>query len=70
MQFRIRDFQQVYYISENKFKPSNENVDIRTAINEILEMTQGDLKSRNIEVTLNVAPEVPDSISADLFKVK
>ena len=70
MQFRIRDFQQVYYISENKFKPNFENIDIRDAINEILEMTQGDLKSRNIEVTLNVAPEVPDQISADLMKVK
>ena len=69
MQYRIKDFQQVYYISENKFKPVNEKVNVKNAINKIVEMTQPDVKNRNIELQLEVADNVPAQISSDYHKV-
>ena len=29
IQFRVKDFQQVYNINENKFRPTNENVNLK-----------------------------------------
>ena len=70
MQYRIKDFQQVYLISENKFRPSNESTSVKNCVNEIVEMTFRDLKTRNIDLQVTIAPEVPESISCDLHKVK
>jgi signal transduction histidine kinase len=60
----------VYLISENKFRQSNESTSIKQCINEIVEMTFRDLKTRNIDLQVTIAPEVPESISCDLHKAK
>jgi hypothetical protein len=70
MQYRLKDYQQVYLISENKFKPISESVDMKTVMKDIVDMTARDIKTRNIELTINVASNVPASISSDLCKVK
>lgn len=35
IQYRIKDFLQVYNISENKFRPTNENINIIKCFNDI-----------------------------------
>jgi len=60
----------VYLISENKFKPVFESVDMKRIMKEIVDMSARDIKTRNIELTINVASDVPASISADTSKIK
>ena len=44
MLYRIKDFEQVYNISENKFKSRGEdNIDIRKSIETVVEVAQNDL---------------------------
>jgi len=44
MLYRIKDFEQVYNISENKFKPRKEdNIDIKKSIETVVEVAQNDL---------------------------
>jgi hypothetical protein len=38
MLYRIKDFEQVYNISENKFKPKEENISIKKAIEHVVEV--------------------------------
>jgi hypothetical protein len=38
MLYRIKDFEQVYNISENKFKPKDENINIKKAIEHVVEV--------------------------------
>ena len=50
MQYRIKDFQQVYYVSENKFRPTNESTNMKNCVNDVIDMTYRDLKTRNIDM--------------------
>ena len=44
MLYRIKDFEQVYNISENKFKSRGEdNIDIKKSIETVVEVAQNDL---------------------------
>ena len=69
MQYKIKDFQQVYYISENKFKPITEQVNLKNCLNGIVDMTKPDVKNRNIDLQVEIDPKVPDAISSDFHKV-
>ena len=70
MQYRLKDYQQVYLISENKFKPVFESVDMKRVMKDIVDMSARDIKTRNIELTINVASDVPATISSDISKIK
>ena len=49
IQFRVKDFQQVYNINENKFRPTNENVNLKKCFDEIEAMAKYDCKGKNLE---------------------
>ena len=70
IQYRIKDFLQVYNISENKFRPTNENVIVKKCFDEILKMCKIEIKGKNMEVTLEIASDVPDTITSDIYKIK
>lgn len=70
IQYRIKDFLQVYNISENKFRPTNENVNVKKCFDEILKMCKIEIKGKNMEVTLEIASDVPDTITSDIYKIK
>ena len=70
MQYRLKDYQQVYLISENKFKPIFESVNMKEVMKDIVDMTARDVKTRNIELTVNVDSNVPGTISSDKSKIK
>jgi hypothetical protein len=70
MQFRIKDFQQVYFVSENNFRHKSEPVNMKNCIDDVVAMTAADVKSRKIELIVNVDDEVPDQIACDVSKLK
>lgn len=70
MQFRIKDFQQVYFVSENNFRHKSEPVNMKSCIDEVVAMTAADVKSRKIELLVNVDEDVPDQIACDVSKLK
>ena len=43
---------------------------MKTVMKDIVDMTARDIKTRNIELTINVASDVPSVISSDISKIK
>jgi signal transduction histidine kinase len=43
---------------------------MKTVMKDIVDMTARDIKTRNIELTVNVANDVPATISSDVSKIK
>lgn len=43
---------------------------MKKIMKDIVDMSARDIKTRNIELTINVASDVPASISSDLSKIK
>lgn len=70
MQYRIKDFQQLYNISENKFYPNIENINIRKCLEELVDLLKIDLKGKFMEINLEIDPAVPENIQADLNKLR
>ena len=70
MQYRIKDFQQLYNISENKFYPNIENINVRKVLEELIEMLKIDLKGKHMEISLEIDSAVPENIQADLNKLR
>ena len=70
MQFRIKDFQQVYNISENKFRHQAEAVNVRQSIDEVQGLLMADCRNRNIELKSNIESDVPDVVACDQGKFK
>lgn len=69
MQYRMKDFQEVYNISENKFNPNFEKIIVRQCFEDLKEMALEDVKGHNMEVTLNIDKDVPESIHSDISKI-
>ena len=60
MLYRIKDFEQVYNISENKFKSRGEdNIDIKKSIETVVEVAQNDLQKKGIDLTFNYTDQIP-----------
>lgn len=70
MQYRIKDFQQVYNISENKFRHQAEAVNIRQTIDEVQGLLMTDCRNRSIELKTHIDSDVPDVIACDHAKFK
>ena len=70
IQFRVKDFLQVYNISENKFRPTMENVNIKNCFQEIDQMAKYDVKGKNLDYLLEYGDDVPTTIQSDINKIK
>ena len=70
MQFRIKDFQQIYFISENKFRHQSESTNLKKCFEDIENMIKSDCKQRNIELFFSLDPNLPENISCDQNKLK
>ena len=70
MQYRIKDFQQVYNISENKFRHQAEALNVRQTIDEVQGLLMADCRNRNIELKTNIDVEVPEVVACDTAKFK
>ena len=69
-QFRIKDFQQVYNISENKFKPDFDKVNVKACFEDFLTRAKADVKGKYMDVTLQIEKDVPEYIHSDSAKIK
>jgi signal transduction histidine kinase len=70
MLYRIKDFEQVYNISENKFRAKDEEFNVRRSVEEVVSVTYNDLQKKNIELTVNYPEELPSMAKGDIFKFK
>ena len=70
MQHRISDFQSVYNISENKFQPTFEKVNVKKCIDEIVAHVKQDLKGRYMDINLVFDKDVPETIISDQMMMK
>jgi signal transduction histidine kinase len=43
---------------------------MKKVMKDLVDMTARDVKTRNIELTINVASDVPANISSDMSKIK
>ena len=70
MQYRMKDFQEVYNISENKFTPNFEKINVKLCFEDIKETALEEVKAHNMEVTLTIDKDVPEYIHSDATKIK
>lgn len=70
MLYRIKDFEQVYNIAEQKFRVKDEEFSIKKSMEEVIQIAQHELQKKNIELTVSNAPDLPNSGKGDSFKFK
>ena len=70
MQYRIKDFQQVYFVSENKIRHQSNQVSLQSCIKDVIQLVQSDIAERNVDLQLSIDNNVPDQIAIDAQKLK
>lgn len=50
MLYRIKDFESIYTISENKFRPVEEEYNVKQSIEEVIEIAKSEIKKKNIDL--------------------
>ena len=70
MLYRIKDFEQVYSISENKFKIKEDDYSLKRAIEDVVEIANNDIKKKGIELTINHSNSLPPTSRGDQIKFK
>ncbi len=70
MLYRIKDFESVYNISENKFRQKEEDFLIKRSIDDVIEIAKNDIKKKNIELTVNHSGDLPNLAKGDSTKFK
>lgn len=65
MLYRIQDFEQVYNIVEDTFKPRDGNFNVHDSLQEIIKVTDQDLKKRNIVLMINLVEHMPHQVRAN-----
>ena len=64
--YRIRDYRDIYDISENEFfEPQNRRVDVRASLREIENAAANDIQKCEIEVTHQVHDSTPHLVAVD-----
>lgn len=52
MLYRIKDFETVYNISENKFRQKEEDFHIKKSIDEVVEIAKNEIQKKNIDLII------------------
>lgn len=60
----------MYNVSEKSFRPKYENANVQQLIKDAKGMALEDLKNRNIDLSIEVDPNVPETISSDVNKLQ
>jgi hypothetical protein len=68
--YRIKDFKEIYDISENKFNPNFEQLNVKKTFEDISKAASEDVKNKYMEVNLIVEDDVPDTINSDYQKIR
>jgi hypothetical protein len=64
MLYRIKDFEQVYNISENKFKHREEDFLIKRTIDEVVDIARSEIQKKSMELTLSHG-DIPNQSKGD-----
>jgi signal transduction histidine kinase len=70
MIYRVKDFEQVYNITQGKFRAREEDFVIKRNINDVIEVIKSDVKKKNIDLTFNHGSDLPNMAKADSAKFR
>jgi len=70
MLYRIKDFESIYNISENKFRQVEEDYNIRKSVDEVLDIARSEIIKKNIELQLNHSTDLPNFTKGDATKFR
>jgi signal transduction histidine kinase len=70
MLYRVKDFEQVFNISQGKFRAREEDFLIKRNINDVIEVIKSDVKKKNIDLTFNHGGDLPNMAKADSQKFR
>lgn len=59
MIYRTKDFEQVYNISENKFRSNSTEFHLKKTIEEVRDIVSDDLRKKNIEIHMRFNEDIP-----------
>jgi len=65
MLFRIKDFNSVYNIAEDRFKLNPTGIHIKVGLEEMKALIDQDLRNKNIDVNIRLAENIPLKITGD-----
>lgn len=70
MLFRIKDFNAVYNIAEDRFKHNPTGIHVKIGLEEVKQLIDQDLRNKNIDVNIRLAEDIPLRITGDesIFK--
>lgn len=68
--YRIKDFEQVYNIAEQKFRVKDEDYSVKKCMDEVIQIAQHELQKKSIELTVSNANDLPSMARGDSFKFK
>jgi len=70
MIYRTKDFEQVYNISENKFRQNSTEFHLKKTIEEVRDIVSDDLRKKNIEIHMRFNEDIPTMVGGDITKFK
>ena len=70
MLYRVKDFEQVYNITQGKFRAREEDFLIKRSVNDVIEVIKSDVKKKNIDLTFNHGADLPNMAKADGTKFR
>ena len=70
MIYRVKDFEQVYNITQGKFRAREEDFLVKRSINDVIEVIKSDVKKKNIDLTFNHGGDLPNMAKADAMKFR
>lgn len=65
MLYRIKDFNAVYNISENRFKSNPTGIPVKLNLDEVRQLIDQDLRNKNIDINIRLAEDIPGRIQGD-----
>lgn len=68
--YRIKDFEQVYNISEQKFRVKDEDYSVKKCLDEVIQIAQHELQKKSIDLSVSNANDLPSIARGDSFKFK
>ena len=70
MLYRVKDFEQVYNITQGKYRAREEDFLIKRSVNDVIEVIRSDVKKKNIDLTFNHGADLPNMAKADGTKFR
>ena len=65
MLYRVKDFNSVYNIAEDRYKPNPTGIHVRVALEDAKMLIEQDLRNKNIDMNIRLAEDIPSRVTGD-----